>query len=77
MDELKGICADFLKQRVMKHNVVSVFMVADRNRCGELRSHCAQRIVEWKDSIDKDKLKVLKSDPDLLFELFTSTAAKK
>ena len=47
MEELKGICADFLKQRVMTQNVVSVFMVADRNRWVErLHEIDARRVLE-------------------------------
>ena len=66
---MKSACAVALEKNLSHDKVAETLVAAEFYRCPELKKECLKRLAEWKDSLDKDKLEILKAYPDLLIDV--------
>ena len=70
MKEIKVVCVSSMIKNIKVENVVDYVLTAHLFQCLDLKTECLRRLREWKGSMSDKSLELLKSHPELLFELF-------
>ena len=70
MKEIKVLCVSSMIKNIKVENVVDYVLMAHLFQCLDLKTECLRRLREWKGSMSEKSLELLKSHPELLFELF-------
>ena len=66
--DLKSCCAQALKEKLARSNVVEILILAHTYHCAEVKEECFHRLKEWKSQLCKEELEPLKFDSELMLE---------
>ena len=66
--EMKAACSASMIKLLSKENVVQSLIMADLNRCPNLKKTCFKKFKIWKASMSDKALDPLKAHPELLLE---------